>query len=306
MKSNEIDRLFDESLNRVAKGTGPLAGAYDTSPLAADHLLLKRSWEYFRHRMNTMEEQWKKILESKDAEIKALLKEIDLTKNREGELKTQNEAFRAFDLEYGRSKATDYLMFEKKIRQLRESWEAEREALHRKEEEFETSKSSFEEKILQLKEEFAARQKGWEKEREALHSQLNTILEQQKKMQAQWASDLAAKEEETLSLNAKVDLLRPEVERRDQRIQQLHEDIRLQESQNSDLMGQLAGHMKKLREQEESYSLLSERYAILEKEKEAMRESWVREQAEWRELWDRERELWERKAHDRNDFVDNK
>lgn len=306
MKSNDIDRLFDESMNRVNKRSGPLSGSYDTSPLAADHLLLKRSWEYFRHRMAALEDQWKKILESKDIEIKALTKEMDLIKEREGELKTQNEAFRAFELEYGRSKANDYLLFEKRIRQLRETWEAEREAINRKEEDFAGVKTSLEMEIVKLKDELAARQKGWERERDAMHSQLNTILEQQKKMQQQWSADVTAKEEETLSLNAKVDLLRPEIERRDQRIQQLKEDLRNQEIQKDELTRQAADLVRKNREQEEQILRLSERYSILEREKESIRESWSREQAEWRELWDRERELWERKAHEKNDFVDNK
>jgi chromosome segregation ATPase len=298
MKPSDLDRMFDESYNRATNGRGALSGAFETSPLAADHLLLKRSWEYFRHRMKALDDHWKKILESKDVELNALAKELDLVRKKDQELHIENEAYRAFDVEYGKSKAVDYLTFQKELKNLKATWEEEREMFLKKEGEFSIQISELEATINQFREEFAQREKNWAREAEAAQSQMNVILEQQKKQHEQWASDMAHKEEETLNLNSKIDLLRPEIERRDQRIHELKEDLRKKDGENDELVQQVTALTKAIREQEEKYALLKERFEILDREKVAMHEAWTREQTEWRELWDRERELWDRKKTD--------
>lgn len=309
MKTPDLDRLFDESANRIKNGTGALSGAYATSPLAADHLLLKRSWDYFRHRINAIEEQWQKIVEAKEAEKKALEKELSLNREQTHDLEIQNTAFRSFEYEYGRSKAEDYIHFQKQTENLKFQWEQEREVLMKTQSELELKILKLEADSDRSQDDFLKKQARWKDALDAARTEAGQLVERHRERQNEWLAESAQKDADNKDLILKIDLLRAEVENRDQMIKHMKEEIFAQERQKTDLASQLALAMGKIRELEGEMSVLSERYGILMKEKDAIREEWSREQAEWRELWERQREMFDREKRgksDRDEDVDSK
>src|SRR3954468_14483349 len=84
MDFKEIDGMFETAARRLKAGVDPTA-PYGEPPLASDHFLLRRSWEFFQKRLKTMEDQWSEIAGAKDAEITALRKQSEQSLARMGE-----------------------------------------------------------------------------------------------------------------------------------------------------------------------------------------------------------------------------
>jgi hypothetical protein len=294
MDFENIDRIFDDAMKRTELAKGPIVKPM-TDALAADHFLLKKSWDYFRERVKTIESHWSEIVQAKDAEIQALKEEFLQLKETTFDIEKENERLKLFEVSIRETRAEDFVSFEKMSERLKLAWQEERVSLE-----------------LKLRSWNDATEK-WEQEREALRkaamdreTKLKNridVLEGEKAVNAQkTVEDRQKLEEEVLhvheqeeSWKRKVDLLKKEVESRDHWIKEqegrAHElKVTVEEAQ---------AQMKEMKEliKERDYQIRGLELSVhtLGEEKEIMKKSWAREQAEWRELWDRAREMWDKR-----------
>ncbi|MFN0117247.1 MAG: hypothetical protein ACKVQC_03005, partial [Elusimicrobiota bacterium] len=174
MEFKELDRLFDESLARLEKDQLQVKDAYGGNPLASDHFMLKKSWAYFKERIQTLENYWKQILASKQIETDKLKEIVTRLNSDLEELREKGNLQDEFETSLTAARIKDLLELEKQSRKIKFSWEEER--IHLEEEldklrnelsqqdkkyQFELtqkdkSMSSLRETIYQLKEEAAS------------------------------------------------------------------------------------------------------------------------------------------------------
>ncbi len=296
MEFTEIDRQFDEAFERLQRTAPPVATAYGSSPLAADHFLLKKSWDYFRNRVKSIEEQWKKMLEAKDHQYRAVFAELTDARKRQVELEEENNLLRSLDHSVKKARADDYIGFAKKSENLRLHWDAERDALHRKIEALET-------KIVQTKKAgelristTMAREEKLKETIALLRKEADMWAERESDIKKKCGDELVLKDEKIHSLDAKVDLLRTEIEHRDQVIKRLTDAVTTHEKDSVAMTAYVAELQRALKEKQLDLANLQTQLAIAHQDKKNLQTGWERERAEWRELWDRGRSLWDKKS----------
>jgi chromosome segregation ATPase len=120
--------------------------------------------------------------------------------------------------------------------------------------------------------------------------------ERERDIQKKCAEELKQKDEKIQSLDTKVELLRGEVDRRDQLIKQFELAVSGNEKDKSALTLYVAELQRALKDKDLELQNQKTRFDILTNERDALREGWERERAEWRELWDRGREVWDKRG----------
>src|SRR4051812_7271647 len=110
MKFSELDKQFEQTWERLQNGK-PILGVYGKDPLAEDHFLLKRSWDYFRSRVRNIEDQWRKIAEAKDAQLKAVQKENVSIRVRMTQAEEEVVMLREIDRSLAEARKLDILNF---------------------------------------------------------------------------------------------------------------------------------------------------------------------------------------------------
>ncbi|MCG3203722.1 MAG: hypothetical protein KCHDKBKB_00394 [Elusimicrobia bacterium] len=293
---DEIDRQFDETMERLGPKGALNSGAYGTGPLASDHFLLKKSWDYFRFRVKAIEDQWRKMLESKEQQLRIALTDLQETRKQRADLEEENHLLRSLELNVKKARAEDYVGFSRKSQNLRLHWDAERDNYLKKIEALELKITRMQKNFDLRSSTAQIRESKLNESFQALKQELNTHQEREREIQKKCSEELQMKDEKIYSLDSKMEMLRGEVERRDQVIQQLQQAFSRRE-QDATAMGQtITEYERLLKEKDKEMSHLSTRLQILINEKENLRAGWERERAEWRELWDRGRSLWEKKS----------
>jgi chromosome segregation ATPase len=292
----EINRQFDEAFERLQAKAPLINGAYGTSPLAADHFLLKKSWDYFKGRIKTIEEQWRKMLEAKDAQLRTVVGELVESRKQMVDIEEENRMLRSLDQNVKKARTEDYITFARKNETLRYRWDAEREALQRKGDALEfqltKSKKEFDGKLRSFK----IKEQSSAESIVMLQKELAAQIERDRETQKRCSDELNLKDEKIQMLDTKVELLRGELDRRDQLVKQLKSTINEQEKDVTAMTAYVAELQRALREKDTEIMHQNTRYDILNKEKENLRITYEQERAEWRELWDRGRSLWDKKA----------
>lgn len=294
MEFKELDEMFESALRRLNAKASP-AAPYGEPPLASDHFLLKRSWEYFRQRAAAMEIEWKQILKAKEDEIRALRELVRLRDERLSGLEDASRDTGQIEEEFARAQLADQRGFSDASRKLHDSWEEEREALIRSAEEaaarVQRIRAEAEHRVKAGEAEIRDLRASLEKSRADLAAQAEKRLASDSDL----AKALVARDEVIRSLESKVDLLRSELDRRDSALKDFGVRLDTRQKEEGDLAARLAATSAELGAKAEQIGLLEEKLSSARGEIESLRAAWGREQAEWRELWDRSREMWDRK-----------
>jgi len=294
MDFKEIDAMFEGAFQRLGAKANP-AAPYGEPPLASDHFLLKRGWEYFRQRAAAMEAQWKQILGAKDDEIKALKEQLRLRDERltslEGDTRESDDIEQAFV----RQQLAEQRQFSDDTRKLYDTWEEEREALIRSVEESTA-------RVQRIRAEAEHRLKSAEKEVENIRVSLDKAraeighqADKRVVSDADSSRGLLARDEVIRSMESKIDLLRSELDRREMGLKDHSERTETLQRDLDEAARLGAAQASELGRKSERIQLLEETVAAVRREADALRASWKNEQAEWRELWDRSREMWGKK-----------
>jgi len=294
MEFSDLDRRFQETLERLEGKSAGSQGLYADTPMAADHYLLKRSWNFFQRRLHSVEEQWRQIAGAKDAQLKAMTEALEDLKHRMSEVKEENDAKQDCEIEIRRERFHDYVGFEKQIEKMRERADEERQVLQntieglegeieKKDGEFQRSKAEFQKRIADLTKIIGE-----------LKSHLDAQATKERELNQKWSSALNDKSSEAEGFFVKIEVLRSEVERRDQIIKDLKTESADHEKEQKAALGQMRDFHEKWEDAKKQIGLLKAQIEILRREKDEIRGRWQAEQAEWRELWEREREMWER------------
>jgi chromosome segregation ATPase len=297
MDFKDIDAMIEAAARRLEGGVSPTAG-YGEPPLASDHFLLRRSWEFFQKRIRAMEEQWEEIARAKDAEIKALLKSAEQDRARLTDLESKASEMDEIERMLEHVRLDERREFETSIRALKEKWELQRENLERQVADSELRETRIrkeaESRLAAFDREAKELRASLEKARAEIHAQ------SEKRMEGEGvaAESLQQRDEVIRSLESKVELLKSELDRRDvmfrqtvERLQALAHDHERTSAEAAALKGQLSDAR---RGHEQLEAKLSDARREIESLQAARRE----EQAEWRELWDRAREMWEKERRD--------
>ncbi len=295
MEFKELDRQFDAALDRLKKKFAAGSGATSHDPLAGDHLILQKSWEYFRARIKELDEQWREIIAAKGEEAEALKKQAAAFKGRMEELGVENQALREFEAVIKKTRAEDHAAFQKDSEKLRVSWEAEREALERnlsqvrfRLERAEKTAQEAAEEAEKRRQELLAAVDSLKRERA---EQAERILEIQRRAER----TVLGEAEKVRGLEAKIAVLQSEIDGQAGRIANKQEEAGEQAREAARLSQKILDFKAALAEKERELEHLKMSMEILGREKAAMRERWDQEKAEWRELWDRARDLGEKK-----------
>jgi hypothetical protein len=294
MDFKNIDSLFDDAFKRIDKKT-PLSSPYNEPPLASDHFLLRRSWEFFQQRANALESEWRQIMKSKEEEIAALREIVRLRDERLLELETENHDFEKLQESFARARLAEQEEFADDTRKLRLKWEEEREALIRAGEIAAAN-------VLRIRAEAERRLEAAKNEVSMLRASLDKAraeiaAQSEKRVVSDGgaAKALEERDEVVRSLESKVDLLRAELERRELALKGLADDEAQNTRQLQELLKKNSESADQLKSKNEQIAFLNEKLEAARRECESLKAGWSREQAEWRELWDRSREMWERK-----------
>ncbi len=292
MEFKDIDSMFEDAAKRLKGGVNPTA-AYGEPPLASDHFLLKRSWEFFQKRLKAMEDHWVQITSAKETAIQALLKAQKESGEEFVKMKDRANETEEIDLTLVSGRLEDQRSFAADLQSLRETFEQERESLERRITDAESLKN-------RIRKEAESRLSVMQAEilelRASLSKASEEIAEQAgKRLVADGtAAETVLKRDEVIkSLESKVELLKSELARREQlqrdstdRAHALSRDHQLLEGDNRSANSELnAAH--------ERIDDLEVRLRSARMESDALRDARKQEQAEWRELWERAREMWE-------------
>jgi chromosome segregation ATPase len=294
MEFTEIDRQFDEAFERLTRQSPTVTSAYGTSPLAADHFLLKKSWDYFRNRVKNIEEQWRKMLEAKEQQLRTTMLELTESRQRQADLEEDNHLLRSLDRNVKKARAEDYVGFARKSENLRLHWDAEREALQRKIDALER-KVIADKKTADLRVATTiTREQKLKETLEAMRDEASLFADRERDIQKKCAEELTIKDEKIQSLDSNVDIFRSEVDRRDQLLKQLKDMVTTSEKDAVAMTAYVEELQRALKDKDLDLANLKAKLEILTQEKTNLQAGWERERSEWRELWDRGRSLWDK------------
>jgi chromosome segregation ATPase len=289
----EIDALFESAFRRLGAGT---SSPYNEPPLASDHFLLKRSWDYFRRRAEEMEAEWKQIVAAKEEETRALQELLRQRDERLSELEQNVRESESVEEAFARAQLSEQMGFSDVTKKLHDTWEEERAALLH-------SVEDANARVQRIRAEAEQRLKSGEKEIASLRASLDSArgelsIQAEKRLgaEAELTRALRDRDDHIRTLESKVDLLRSELERRDATLQQIMEEQEARRRELENLQAAASKSAAELATKNERVRFLEEQLAAARRQIDDMRASWSREQAEWRELWDRSRRLWEEKG----------
>ncbi len=295
MKYTEIDRQFDDALERARQNVPPVSGPYGSGPLAADHFLLKKSWDYFRNRVRAIEDQWRHMLDAKAAQLNATSQELQSERKMRLELEEETRMLRSLDATIKKARTEDFTGFARKSENLRMRWDAEREVLQRRIDQYELRVAQQKKDLEARKVTFAEREARLIEMIQMLKADAATHADRERDIHCKWGEEIKQKDDKLQSLETKVELLRGEIDRRDQLIKQFELSVAGFEKDKAALVQYVSELQRTLCDRDTEIQNQKTRYEILTRERDALHAGWERERAEWRELWDRGREAWDKR-----------
>lgn len=300
MSSDKLDQMFDDALKRL-KGTAGVSNAYGSDPLASDHLLLKKGWDYFKARIAAVESQFKDILDARQQAIEVLRKEVEAQKQTIQELEETKDEEDGVVWGLAEAQLKDYAQSDKDLADLKGRWEEEKiryeEMIRAAEHAAETAESRFE----KFKNQWAQRETLLRTQVDALRTDLEKSRLERIESERNGARQLEEKDEIETGLYQKVDILKGEVAARNELIQKFGKVKADLEAFISKLRDENLELKKAVQDREKDAAHLKDELSLLKKEKDILEKNWHAEQAEWRELWERQREMWDRSRRRRDE-----
>ncbi len=289
----EIDKLFDDAFEHLDQKTIPLSSAYREGPLASDHFLVKKSWDYFRQRVKMLEDQNAEIVKAKESQIEALHEEMKGLEEKLATLSEETRSLRLFEEAVKEMQSGEYADFQKRSDRIKLSWEEERqrveEQLTRARVALDLDRKKAEQRETHLNQQI----KELHRTIDVLKKDDVASSEQRLELEKKQASQVEAKDDLIQSLERKVDLMRGEIERRDHLLRTMDEEKALRTNElgvSKDKVKELNQSILDLTKQLEHAAT---ELRMGKDERETLRASWQKEQAQYRELWERERQTWE-------------
>jgi hypothetical protein len=296
MDPQNLEREMDAVLARLTESKDSARNVYGADPLASDHLLLRRSWDFFKKRVAAIEDQWRDISNTKQEEIHLLKKQLKEVQER------------LYEVEQDRLSASDFLRALEMARlEDHEKFRTDKDKLTQRWEEERVSLESDRIRLEQANQLQAAKLERQESLTRAVENEMKAVRSQFRDAEAKWQEtqlaliekmnqQIVEKDELFQSEQLKTDLLRREVERLNQTLKEsslreesLLEKGRVLETKLGNIVEELARLQDSLvREKDVVASLLAER--------DRLRSDWDREKSEWRELWDRSRALQDKRT----------
>lgn len=295
MNLNELDKQFEACLDRLKRKQPPVPGAYNLGPLAEDHDTLKKSWDYFKERVQTIESHWQEILNAKNAEVDVLKKRVAELDADVAQLETEKNAWGELDEAVKKVRMDDFIEFNKRCEHLRMVWHAEKETLDR---EIGRLELKLEEQSIVHNAQRESDQKhiaDLKAVAELLRRENADVGQKEEDRVRHFEKQMTEKEEINGMLSRKIELLQAEIERRDQQLKTGLQDNMALNKLVADLKAEIKKQSDQISDQTKTIENLNLRMRIVSEERDTMRTSWQREQAEWRELWERNRELFDKK-----------
>lgn len=293
MEFQGLDRLFSDFSDRLS-ALKPSADVYSEGPLASDHLLLQQSWEYFRRRVQAVEEHWEEIVRSKQAQFEALEEEIQTLRSELSEVREENKMLASFADSIKNVRSDEIKELKRTKDRLEMTGEEERDRLRTELDQLRLSLNEARDQLKALEE---SRRVEREREREkiaAYEKQLEVEREKHVASNQSAAENLSDQTDLCQSLQTKVDLLRGEVERRTQAVHGLQDDLARARQEIAQKDKMISERDLDMKAHDDRLSALRREYDVLLEEKNMVKSLWEKEQAQWRELWDRERERLEK------------
>ncbi len=298
MDFKNLDHIFDEAVKRLSIGKPETGDPYQQGPHSADHFLLNKSWDYFKDRVRTIEAHWEEIVNAKDEELNAIKEELRVSREALGESEIRNQMLDKFEEEVRQTRAVDFVDFKKLSERMKQAWEEERQSIAAQLAAVEFALKTERERAKALDEEMTRRGKAAAAAIDSL-KQENAALAQKNVEEVKSTHQTAGKKDaEIVERDSRIELLKAEVERRDQFL--------VEQAQNIDSMGtKIDALLLRIKQGDEALAdrdvkikNLQADIARLDFEKESIKKAWQNEQAQWRELWDRSRSMWDQRKRD--------
>lgn len=293
MDRDDLEKEMNSVMDRLTKKSSN-PNPYSTDPLSSDHFILARSWEFFKKRIAAIEKQWQEIVNAKTDETRILKKELQAAQERLNELEQANTSMVEMLAQFKVARLQDFQEFQKKNEKLKMAWDEERITIEsnvrRMEHELEREKKKAENAS-------AAQQKRilfLENALKDLKTQNQEIVIKMAESQTEAHKIAVEKDDDLSAQEGKIDLLRRELERRDQVIRDLQQALRDNEDKSNLLQNKIEAQLDQLAKKDERHANLQTQMEILKREKAELLDTWNREKAEWRELWERAREVWKK------------
>ena len=296
MDENHIDNLFDEAMSRTRKSL-PAADPYGLGPLASDHFLLSKSWTFFKEKMKILEGQYKQMLAAKDEKVVSLQSQLEKLLKDDVKVTAENKENEKAEYAYLSTRAHDFIGFQKDQEELKKAWDEERLALEEQVQtrEFEIQQNKAE--IAQMQGVFSAREKELIKKLSVITEEREKSTETMVQQASSHAQAIVDQQSEVKRRDNKIDLMRAEINRRDEVIRQHEEALASQKKELEKRETNSLGLQNEIDKLKNDAAHLAEKYALLAEEKNIIKTNWEKEQSQWRELWDRERSLWEKREN---------
>lgn len=295
MDFKELDTIFDQALKRLDTKKPSALDPYSEGPHSADHFLLKKSWDYFKDRIRTIESHWEEIVKSKDQELFAVKEELRLAREELGEAEIKNQMLDQFEEEVRKTRSVDFVNFQKLSERLKQSWEEERQSLAAQLAAVEFALKTERDRTESLHAEMDKRAKQAAAAADALKEE-NARLSQKNLEETKHSFQTAGqKDQEITAREARIELLKAEVERRDHVLVEQSESLNSMGTKIDALLLRIKQADENTADRDTQIKNLTADLERLQFENESIKKAWQNEQAQWRELWERARELWDQR-----------
>jgi chromosome segregation ATPase len=282
MEFEDLDRLFDRTLDRLENPKDNLRSAYGQGPLAEDHHLLRKAWDYFKSRLKTIDEQYKQVFDAKNLEIAALKAQLEQASADNARIEAHRAELAHFEERVKLERAEELREIEANAARLKAAWHDEREALERRIQDLEAGVENDKTMAKSLADKVRAERIRISADRDSARIELAEFAEKHARAQAEFSAALLEKNEIIHLLENHFERLQSEINRRDQVLREMDERRAAEERRADGLEAMAARQAETAREQARELELLRLKIDVITKEKDATREAWQREQAQWR------------------------
>jgi chromosome segregation ATPase len=293
MEFKRLDNLFNQAFQR-ADAEKPIAlDAYKEGPHSADHFLLKKSWDYFKERIQAIEAHWGEIVKAKDDEMSVLREQLRIAREELGEADVKNQMLDKFEEEVRVTRSVDFVNFQKLSDRLKNAWEEERQSLEAQLSSLEHALKNEKENTIKLKDEMAKRGLVQNQSQDVLREENAGLHQKLVASQKALADTQAKKDDEIIQRDSRIELLKAENERLGLVMNEYSQTIDSLGTKVDALLLRIKEGDEALVDRDVRIKHLGTEIKQLQFEKESIKQAWHVEQAQWRELWDRSRQMWD-------------
>lgn len=288
---SRLDQLFQNATERL-NTNGPFRNTpYEQGPLAEDHFMLNKSWDYFKKRIETIEDHYQVVLNSREEEKKLLEAALGKMKEELEAVVRKNQQLMAYEEAVGESRASDFLDFKKINEKLRLAWEIERLRLHEQSIKLENQIAIEKDNKISIEQAFRNKEKILRGQIDELKLALLTE-EENALIKIKKSEELVLEKDETIAARErKIDLMAQEIERKSNAIGDLSKELHLRDKKIDVLTEKIDELGEEVHRQNEHVKNLETHIEMIKHDRSVIKENWKKEQASWRELWDRSQQI---------------